>query len=213
MAILSVDEVREAMGLEAGTDPTLDPVILRSIELAQAMVEAFIGGPLEVTDQVMDYYDPEYRHWLYLPHRPVTEVSIVMKDDDTMEEATEYRLSERDGALVFDKQLYPTHVGLDMRIPWCRQLHVEYKSGWVTLPKELRQALMNITVGIYNLGGDFSSSSGSTGALKGLTMFDAMSMTFDTDSEGATTGGTPESVVGQWAFVLKRYVMNDPTLA
>jgi hypothetical protein len=68
---------------------------------------------------------------------------------------------------------------------------------------------MNIALAIYENGGRVASQT-TSGALKSMTMFDAMSMSFDTGSTESASG--PEALVSQWAFVLDKYRVDKYTL-
>jgi hypothetical protein len=93
-------------------------------------------------------------------------------------------------------------------------LEVDYVSGWDPVPQDLELVLLNLAIGTYNLGGSYAGSVSATGALKSMTMFDAMSMSFETGSSGVSGSGTaaaapgsPAALLEQWSYVLDKYSM------
>ena len=93
----------------------------------------------------------------------------------------------------------------------CR-VSVVYTAGFEEIPQDLNMVCLNMAAGIYNMGGTFASAaSGGTGELKSLTMFDAMSMSFDVGgtSQGEAAG-SPAALIKAWQFVLDKYRCNSP---
>lgn len=204
MSVITVAQVKAILGI-SGTDE--DAKIQTSINIAQSMVESYIGGPIEVTNQTLELFDQEYQNAIYMPHRPLTEVTTVTKDDVELVAGTDYRADLKNGRLIFGNRCAPSNCC----VAWAALLEVEYKSGWATCPADLFSAMMNITIAVYNLGGYVAISTAGSGALKSLTMFDAMSMSFDVGSESSSMAA--ETIVKQWSFVLDEYQMRHPVMA
>jgi len=210
MAVITIDEVCTGLGLDSDTlDEETSAKLDMSITMAQRLVESYIKGPIEETPQEYDQLDVDYVHRYYLPHHPVVSVEVFEKDGAPF---TDYRLDKKAGALVFGVANWPRGYG-GACLPWASSLHVEYTSGWETCPDDLHEALLNISIAIYTQGGNLSGSGvAPTGALKSMTMFDAMSMSFEVPT-GAVTQGDPAGLLAQWSFVLDQYKMEGPVLA
>jgi hypothetical protein len=197
--LVQVDDVKSYLGLPLEANPTVDPVLERSVLLAETLVGSYVGFRLE---QDMSAQLTLTKHYITatkvvrLPHFPVKVSSV--KLDDTVLAADQYRIDERLGLFEFAEER--TSVG---------KLEIKYSPGFSaeTFPPDIRAAVENIAIGIYENGGKIAVAS-SSGALKSLTMFDAMSMSFDTGSTAASAG-TPEGIVSQWAFVLDKYKVNS----
>lgn len=83
---------------------------------------------------------------------------------------------------------------------------VDGEAGYATvndMPPDMAEALASITVGIYNRSGNLAMPAAADTALKSLTMFDAMSMSFD--QAGSIEALSPQKLIEQWAFVLNQY--------
>jgi hypothetical protein len=117
-----------------------------------------------------------------------------VKVDDVVLPSTEYTFDALRGSFEFTSQRYLVS-----------KLEIKYLPGFTAeeTPADLAVAIGNIAIAIYENGGKIAAAS-SSGALKSMTMFDAMSMSFDT---GATSSGAsgPEGMVSQWGFVLDKY--------
>lgn len=94
------------------------------------------------------------------------------------------------------------------------RITVIYRAGFEYLPHDLRDVAINLASSIYDSGGVVASPGDGgvgSGELKSLTMFDAMSMSFDTGS--TTNKGGAGQMVSTWGFVLDKYKRNGPVLA
>lgn len=202
----SVADVRKKLELSDSAGPEVERIINQAILNAQAAVEGYIQGPLMPTamTKAFDLKDNPRELRFYLDHCPIVSVDAVKIDNVAV--TTGFRVSERLAKVTFDS------------LPSGDELVIEYTAGVATgtptpvLPDDIEGALLNITLALYSLGGSFASVSTGTGSLKSLTMFDAMSMSFDTGD----SGGSSTSVAGmlsQWSFVLDRYKMQSPVMA
>lgn len=194
--LVSIESMKEALGLATTADPVIDPIMTRSSTLAQRMVSSYIGFPAEAPEDPVRFSDDNVCdvRAIRLPVYPAQLVSFVIEDVEVPYD--QYRFDGRIGTVTF-------------YVPKLRIKHflIDYLPGFdgevFPVPEDLLDAIQNIALGIYARGGNLQQT-GSSGALKSLTMFDAMSMSFDV---GATTAdsSTPEGMVKQWAFVLDKY--------
>lgn len=199
--LLTVSYLKAAMGLEDPEveDPVVDPNVETAILSAQTLVSAYVGFNIEVQGDpethVVNY--PKPFRALSLPKWPVyaEEPVTVVVDGTTLTDATDYRVHYRNGTVVFTRDYTSA-----------KQVTITYFCGFdsFTVPQDLKLALQNIAIAIYNMPpGGFGAASG-TGPLKSMTMFDAMSISFDTTADQASAN-TPAGLVGQWSFVLDKY--------
>lgn len=192
--LVSVEKLKEYLGLPEGEDATLDPILERSSMMAQTLVESYIGFGIELD---MGMLTTDVRKQLRAVrivrfHQYPVKLSS-LKIDGTVVPTDQYTMDDRLGVLEFMTQR-----------TYIESLEMKYATGFDpdNMPKDLETAIANIAIGIYENGGKITTQVAG-GALKSMTMFDAMSMSFDT---GAASGvGTPEAVVTQWAFVLDKY--------
>ena len=195
--LVDIDVLKEYLGLPLTEDSVIDPILERSSILSQTLVESYVGYPLEQMPENKKTYTQHYLRGVQevrLPHFPAKVTSVKV---DTVELAADmYRADSRLGTVSFPSQ----QVSIE-------RLDVQYLPGFTpeTVPADLQMALANIALTVYENGGKLPTQSGTTGALKSLTMFDAMSMSFDTDGAASGSAGTPEGLVKQWAFVLDKY--------
>lgn len=193
--ILSIDTLKEMLGLPTTADPSIDPVLERSANLAQMMVEAYVQTTLE-----QDPSAPKtYTRYQVSPSRVVRLSEfpaklLSAKVDDLELPTDQYTFDQQTGVLQFVGQRYS--VG---------KVEIRYLPGFTpeNMPADLIGALSNIALAIYDNGGRIAAAS-SSGALKSMTMFDAMSMSFETGGATSAASG-PEAMVSQWAFVLDKY--------
>lgn len=194
--LISIAKLKSWIGLPATTDAEKDPILKRSSVLAQALVDAYVKHPIErIEGQWTTIVDRGlgFRKLYRLPAFPVLfNTSSPVKIDGVEVPSSEYAADERLGTVEFTTE---RQIGT---------LEISYAAGFTaeTLPADVESALVNIAIGIYNNGGNLATA-GATGDLKSLTMFDALSMSFDV---GANTADafTPEGIVKQWAFVLDK---------
>jgi hypothetical protein len=202
--LVTVDRMKELLGLPDSEDPVADPVLERSSLSAQSLVDSYVGFSVELNDAVPENADIRYELYgvrvIRLRSFPATLVSV--KIDDVVVSADQYKFNSALGMLEFREQRGSI-----------RQLEILYRPGYTpeNAPQEIVDVISNIAIAIYENGGRVQMQAGS-GQLKSMTMFDAMSMSFDT---GSVQSGTPESLVSQWGFVLNRhrvdkFVMGGP---
>jgi hypothetical protein len=196
--IVTIDAMKEALGLPTAANPTIDPVLERSSLIAQTLVESYIGLGIEL--DLTDGLKTEVR-------RQLTGVRVVRaraypatlssaKLDDATLPADQYTFDSALGVLEFKQQR-----------AYVDKLELKYGTGWddESVPKDIIEATLNIALAIYENGGRIAAASTVSGALKSMTMFDAMSMSFETGSSSDNSITGPESLVSQWAFVLDKY--------
>jgi hypothetical protein len=193
--LVSIDKMKEILGLPSAADPAIDPVLERSSLTAQTLVESYIGVGIELDMSVLKTetkYQLSGVRTVSLRAFPATLSSV--KVDDAVPGTSEYTFNSALGALEFRQQR-----------SYIDKLEIKYGTGWdpESVPPDLIEATTNIALSIYENGGRVASQS-TSGALKSMTMFDAMSMSFDTGSSESSASG-PEALVAQWAFVLDKY--------
>ncbi len=201
--LVQVDDLKAYLGLPATPDDQIDPVLERSIMMAESLVGSYVGFRLEQDMAAQLIFVKNFLtavKVVRLPEYPVKVTSI--KLNDITLSADQYRMDERLGVFEFTQDR-----------PEVGKLEIKYSPGFTveTFPSDIRTAVENIALGIYENNGRIAAASAS-GALKSLTMFDAMSMSFDTGSTSASAG-TPEGIVKQWAFVLDKYKVDRFVIA
>lgn len=194
--LVSIETLKEFLGLPTTADPVADPVLERSVLIAQTLVESYLGIPIEQdpgAPRTFLRYQLLGVKVIRLPEFP-TALSSVEIDDVVSALGAEYTFDSRSGILEFRTQRDVS------------KLKIVHLPGYTPeeVPKDLEVVLVNISIGIYENGGKINSTQSSAGALKSMTMFDAMSMSFDTGTTSADAG-SPEGIVSQWAFVLDKY--------
>ena len=193
------------MGLPDTEDSVIDPVLERSSTLAQSLVEAYLGLALEMEGalpRTQTFKQLSGVKVVRLEHYPVAVSAVAI--DAVAVPSDQYTVDNRLGVVEFTQQ----RVSI-------LSLVVTYKSGYSAedVPADIANAIANIALTLYENGGKFAVQS-SAGALKSMTMFDAMSMSFETGAGGEGPAmGSPESLVMQWAFVLDKYKVNKYVMA
>lgn len=194
--LVSVDTLKTALGLPLTADPVADPLLENSSRTAQGLVEAYIGMPLEPGDDPMEYGGDDRLDLKYirLPMWPCQLLDLTI--EGTVVTSDQYRFDKRLGAVT----LYVAR-------PRVKYFVARYFPGYdgdiLVCPQDILDAIQNIALGVYARGGTLQPAAAS-GALKSLTMFDAMSMSFDVGTTTADSS-TPEGMVAQWAFALDKY--------
>lgn len=193
--LVPIETLKEYLGLPTTPDPAIDPVLERSILIAQTLTESYIGFPIEQDfslQQTATYFQMQGVRLVRLREFPTAPVSV--KVDDVVVPVSEYTFDSRMGVLEFTAQRNVA------------KLEIVHVPGFTpeNVPKDIETALVNMSIGIYENGGKINATQSSAGALKSMTMFDAMSMSFDTGATAADSG-SPEGIVTQWAFVLDKY--------
>jgi len=194
--LVQIDTLKEILGLPLSADPAIDPVLERSSLTAQMLVEAYIRTPIEqdpASPKTYARFQLSNFRLVRLPEYPAALVSV--KVDDVVLPTTEYTFDTKTAILMFMSQRYSV-----------AKLEIKYMPGFTadTTPADLAGVISNIAIAIYENGGKIAAAS-SSGALKSMTMFDAMSMSFETGSGATSASSGPEAMVGQWAFVLDYY--------
>jgi hypothetical protein len=209
--IVTLAELKTALGI---TDNTQDALLTRSLTMANALIAGYIGFDLSDTAKERSFTTivDSVRGHIKLPFYPVVAVTSLTADGNTVAtDAGWYLLPEIGIVEQFPAERYSASGRYGVRAT------AIYRAGFETanMPEELKQACIDIANAIYVNGGTIPSggAAGGTGELKSLTMFDAMSMSFDT---GASTGSTvvgAEALLESWKFVLNRYRVGAPALA
>jgi hypothetical protein len=199
--LVSVDAIQEMLGLPTPLSPETEELIERSAVQAQILVSAYVGFPVEQDmgqQRTVPYYQMYNTKLLRLDEYPARVTSV--KIDGVEVPADQYTADARLGMVNFK----------GFR-PYIEMLEVKYAPGFTAekVPKDLLAALENITIAVYENGGRVPTTSGTTNELKSMTMFDAMSMSFETGGANAAAAGTPEGMLSQWAFVLDRYKIDS----
>lgn len=168
-------------------------LIERSGKTALALIESYVGYPLRRETFTQTDNSSRSASVVLLGRMPVDIIYRVQVDGVTLAR-DRYVLDGALGVLKFDCCLS------------FRTMVISGDAGYSSvpdMPAELSEALASISVGIYNRNGSLAMPAASDTALKSLTMFDAMSMSFD--QAGSIEALSPEKLVSQWAFVLNKY--------
>ena len=195
--LICVDSIKEILGLPlTPPDAEVDALIERSGTQAQVLVSAYVGYSVEQDlgqQKTLDFFQLGGRKMIRLSEYPVRVTSV--KIDDVEVPADQYSVEQQLGMVKFKDQQ-----------PYIEHLAIKYTPGFTAdnVPADMLSALENITIAIYENGGRIPTPA-AAGELKSMTMFDAMSMSFETGGENAGAVGTPQGLVQQWAFVLDRY--------
>lgn len=193
--LVQIVDLKRALGLPETDDPVADPIFTRSSILAQDLVSGYVGFPVERSDDTPHSYYGENAQDVRVIRLPMYPASLLNFEIDGQEVATDqYYYTERLGTISF----YVPRVRIKTYL-------VEYFPGFdpEAVPTDITVAISNIALGLYARNGNLQPAAAS-GALKSLTMFDAMSMSFDVGTTTADSS-TPEGILKQWAFMLDRY--------
>lgn len=200
--IITLEDLKAALGI-APDDVSKDALLNSSLTQAHGLIYSNIGYDLTDTVRLREYvyttdvrgYYPSSRNFVHLPLWPVREIVDVVNGTGAIIAPDNYRLVPDPGRVDFLNGL-----------PGGDYLTFHYRAGFDPVPEDLVPVATNIAASIYNNGGTV----GSTNALKSLTMFDAMSMSFDTGDGSATSA---QALLDGWAFVLGKYsVISKPVL-
>lgn len=197
--LVTIESMKQALGLPTTVDPTIDPIMTRSSVLAQNLVSAYVGFSVEASDEPESFSGDNACdiRVIRLPKFPAQLTSFKIEGTDVP--ADQYKFDGRVGVITF-------------YVPRSRLKYylIQYIPGFdgeiFPVPEDLLDAIRNIALGLYSRGGNLQQT-GASGALKSLTMFDAMSMSFDVGG-ASVEASTPEGMVKQWAFVLDQYAVN-----
>lgn len=209
--IVTLEELKTALGITGTTD---DALLTRSLATANALIAGYIGYDVSDVDKdrtfttIMD----NCRGHIRLPLYPVIEVESLTADGNAVaDDAGWYLLPELGLIEDFPAERYGTSGRYGVRAT------AIYRAGFLDadMPTTIKQACIDIANAIYVNGGTIpgGGSAGGTGELKSLTMFDAMSMSFDTGAATGTTVVGAEALLESWKFALDQYRVNQPTLA
>lgn len=205
MSYLTLAQLKTELGI---TGSQYDAMLKRSLSLADTIMNGYIGwSPTDIlTQHVYTTAADACVRSLQLPLWPVIEVVSVESNGVVLEgplqnpeagfwvDNTHGRIEElsyiggRGGRLATNR------------------VTVRYRAGYDPVPRDLYDVALNIASAIYANGGEVpSSTSTGSGELKSLTMFDAMSMSFDVGSNTGDNEGGAAGMVGTWSFVLDKY--------
>jgi hypothetical protein len=196
--LATLAQLKAALGI-SGTDQ--DALLTSALEQANGLIAGYIGADLsDTTERLETVFVPDGATYAHLNVWPVIEVNTLTANGSPV---TEYSASLRSGALFFD--YLPGTAGR-----MGNEVLVAYRAGFAIVPADLQTVALNIASSIYNNGGVLGGAV-ATGesALKSLTMFDAMSMSFDTTPASATT---PDALLKTWSFLLDKYRLNTPVM-
>ena len=216
MAYLSLAEFKQLLGITGNDEDTL---LSRSLSFAATIINGYLGwDPTDVS--LMRTYTTmaeDNQTSLQLPIWPAIEVASVVSNGqpvvgEAQDAAYGWWLDTTHGIIEGLQYLGASGVGRYGR----NRVTVNYRAGYFPTPQDLKDVALNIASAIYNNGGEVKApaSSGGSGELKSLTMFDAMSMSFDVGGSSSTDdAGGALGMVEAWAFVLDRYKVKSPALA
>jgi hypothetical protein len=139
-----------------------DPTITALIRHAEGIIEGLSGRRFDpVTDEVLLVEDaPEVDGMVYLPHFPVTAVTMADAEDDPLVEGEAfawntkgvvYHLGAGTGIMTWDWQYHvPRHA-----IPWTPGTSITYTGGAADVndvPQDLRTVCAQIAASLYDAG-------------------------------------------------------------
>jgi hypothetical protein len=220
MMLATLDELKDALGIDpTESDPARDRLLNSSLTQANALIAGYLGVDLSDTDTEHTYTTTmdNGAGYIKLPKFPILAATISSNSVPML--GTDYALRSREGIIEFVNGMYAPYCAGDRRFG--QRVTVVYRAGYEDdMPPELKMVCLNIASAIYNMGGSFGGGAATSGAgaLKTLTMFDAMSMSFDTGSNssaavGADDPSTPSGMLKTWAFILNKHRVNSPVMA
>ena len=206
--LASLEELKTALGI-ALNDTSKDATLNQSLANANALIAGYIGADLSDIDKehVYTVVLEGGAKYVKLPLFPVFNV-VSVTAEGTPVDSGDYFSQDRVGIIDVPSGLPSSTSRYGCRVS------VVYTAGFEEVPQDLNMVCLNMAAGIYNMGGTFASAaSGGTGELKSLTMFDAMSMSFDVGgSSQGEAAGSPAALIKAWQFVLDKYRCNSPVL-
>lgn len=200
--MVTVETIKVALGIPPD-DVSKDDLIQQSIDMAYALVWGYVGYDMSdtATEQEYEYSADRYadrmysswsnRNFVHLPIWPVNEVTEVLDSAGVPIAPDQYRVVKKQGRVEFLNGL-----------PGSDFLTFHYLVGFDPMAPDVDMVVQNLATSIYNNGGTLQTAAN---PLKSLTMFDAMSMSFDTSTGG--TGAAAE-MLGSWSFILDKYKIN-----
>lgn len=203
--LCDLNTLKNALGIPLD-DTSKDAALNNAIATANAMIGSYIGADLSdtTTERVFEVVLQHTANFIQLPVYPLIAITEV-KIGSAVLDVTTYVPRRPQGEIDLLNMPYSGDV-------FGARTVVKYTAGYDPVPDDLELACVNIAATVYNNGGTFASSGGS-GALKSLTMFDAMSMSFDVGAASAAgSTSTPEGLTKSWAFVLDKYRVYVPVL-
>lgn len=195
--IATLEQLKAALGIPP-EDVSQDAALTSALVQANGMIQAYIGYDVSDTALVREYTYGEtnnpqnygsWRNFVHLPEFPVIEVQEVLNSLNQPVAPSNYHLVKSHGRVEFLNGVSGNEL-----------LTFHYRAGYDPVPNDLVPVALNIAASIHNGGGTVEAGGS---PLKSLTMFDAMSMSFD---NSAMLNG-PQSLLTAWAFVLDKYVI------
>lgn len=198
--LATLEQLKASLGI---TDAAQDALLTNCLTQANGLIAGYIGADLSdvATDRPFDAFVPEGATFVHLPVWPVISITTFKVNGVDVVEDTDYTLNKRQAAVFFDSM--PGNASRQGN-----KIETTFKAGYATVPSDLETVCLNIAASAYNNGGQLVQQS-SANELKSLTMFDAMSMSFDTASSHTNT---PDALVKAWAFILDKYRLNTPVM-
>lgn len=196
--LATITQLKAMLGI---VDAAQDTLLTSSLSQANGLLAAYIGADLsDVGDRVYDGMIPEGATYVNLPVWPLISISEFTVNGVAVAPA-DYTMSKRTASIFFDS--LPGNAGRAGNV-----VAATYKAGFADVPVDLNTVCLNIAATIYNNGGQLAVQT-SSNELKSLTMFDAMSMSFDT---GSSSVNTPEGLIKTWGFMLTKYRLATPVM-
>lgn len=201
--VITIDELKAALGLPPDPDPVLDAKLENAIAMSQAMVEAYLCGNIMPTEHTWTQTPFARCSTIFLPTFPVISFEELLVNT-VVQDPSQYTVDMKKGLVHYGTGCVCCRPYACCEYP-PSSAEATYISGYDPVPADMHLALLNLAIGTYNLGGNFSGSVSSVGALKSMTMFDAMSMSFETSGAAGASGS--DSLVSQWGWILDKYSM------
>lgn len=198
--LATLEQLKVSLGI---SDAAQDALLNNCLTQANALIAGYIGADLSdtTTDRPFEEFVPEGATFVHFPVWPIILITSFKVNGVDVVEGTDYTLNKRSASVFFD--YLPGNASSAGN-----KIEATFKAGLTPVPADLETVCLNIAAAVYNNGGQLAQQAGSN-ELKSLTMFDAMSMSFDT---GSSETNTPQSLIKAWAFLLAKYRLNMPVM-
>lgn len=174
-------DIEKLLQITFGNQP--DDTITQAIEQASTIVESYCGQALEESTDTATLEAGRGDTWLFLPRHPVTDVSSVVEDGDTLTVTDDYRWYE-DGRL--------RRMSGDYETSWSTlpdAITVEFTAGWSTIPNDVVLVTAELAAGIFTKGVVFAAQG--PVPIKSVALDGSDSVSYDTKLVSDLTGSDP----------------------
>jgi len=135
--IVSVDEVKEILRPDIEETTDLDVLLEKLIKRKQAVMERYIGYPIEAADYT-EKYDGNGENFLFLRKIPVNSVSQ-LKIDTSVINSAYYKVLGEEGILYCSLRF----------TKGVRNIEVQFNAGYEIVPEDLKDACIQLVCAEY----------------------------------------------------------------